>query len=193
MRNEFKIKNGFISEGDSKVNGTLSAQTINITTALALNNSATDILVKNNSTGMIEYRPVSGNFNATSMGFKLDAGSTTILLLHLTTEAILDTYPTNSMVAVANGVDIRIQLIGGEKILIDALDLSTINIDGTLVTQVQVTAINELNALFANAGISNNPPTITPASISLTPTQSINFTPTGTDVVTWTYDSLPTE
>ena len=67
MGNEFKIKKGFISEGDSKINGVLSAQTINITTTPILNTLATDILVRNNSTGVVEYRPVSGITGSTDV------------------------------------------------------------------------------------------------------------------------------
>jgi len=67
MSNEFKIKKGFVSEGNSKVNGVLSAQTINITTTPVLNTSATDILVRNNSTGVVEYRPVSGITGSTDV------------------------------------------------------------------------------------------------------------------------------
>ena len=47
------------------VNGTtrllgLTANTLNLVTTPTLNNSATDILVRNSSTGEVEYRPVSG-------------------------------------------------------------------------------------------------------------------------------------
>ena len=47
------------------VNGTtrllgLTASTLNLVTTPTLNNSATDILVRNSSTGEVEYRPVSG-------------------------------------------------------------------------------------------------------------------------------------
>tara|TARA_S200002703_G_scaffold24300_2_gene21100 strand:+ start:7416 stop:11396 length:3981 start_codon:yes stop_codon:yes gene_type:complete len=45
---------------DTIVDGVLSAQTTFLTTTPTLNNSATDILVRNSSTGEVEYRPVSG-------------------------------------------------------------------------------------------------------------------------------------
>ena len=45
---------------DTIVDGVLSAQTAFLTTTPTLNNSATDILVRNSSTGEVEYRPVSG-------------------------------------------------------------------------------------------------------------------------------------
>ena len=47
-------------DSDTIVNGVLSAQTAFLTTTPTLNNSATDILVRNSSTGEVEYRPVSG-------------------------------------------------------------------------------------------------------------------------------------
>lgn len=47
-------------DSDTIVDGVLSAQTAFLTTTPTLNNSATDILVRNGSTGEVEYRPVSG-------------------------------------------------------------------------------------------------------------------------------------
>jgi len=128
----------------------------------------------------------------TSMDFKIETGGTTILFRDYTSQAIMETYPANSITAVANGVGIKVAFTGGEKTLVDALDLSTIKIDGSLVTQVQATAINELNALFANAGGGNAPTITSSATINLPVGNSINFTPTGTNVVTWSYDTLPT-
>jgi len=101
-------------------------------------------------------------------------------------------YTINTIEAIQNSSGIKIQLNGGLYILINQLNLSTIYINNILVTQVLATAINELNGLFANAGTSTNAPTITSsASLSMNQGASLNFTPTGTDVVTWSYDSLP--
>ena len=47
-------------DSDTIVDGVLSAQTAFLTTTPTLNNLATDILVRNSSTGEVEYRPVSG-------------------------------------------------------------------------------------------------------------------------------------
>jgi len=47
-------------DSDTIIDGVLSAQTAFLTTTPTLNNSATDILVRNSSTGEVEYRPVSG-------------------------------------------------------------------------------------------------------------------------------------
>jgi len=128
----------------------------------------------------------------TSMDFKIETGGTTILFRDYDNRATLETYPANSIIAVANGADIRIQFNGGERILVDKLDITNITINGVLVTQVQATAINELNELYANVG-SGIAPTITSStSLASIVGNNINFTPTGTNVVTWSYDSLPT-
>ena len=58
MPNEFVIKHGFISKGDSIVNGTISGETLNLTT-ISSNPSLTQVLVRNNTTGVVEYRDAS--------------------------------------------------------------------------------------------------------------------------------------
>ena len=57
--NEFVIKNGFISKGDSIVSGSLSGETLNLTTTPSNDNSQTQVLVRNNTTGVVEYRDAS--------------------------------------------------------------------------------------------------------------------------------------
>ena len=57
--NEFVIKNGFISKGDSIVNGTISGDTLNLTTTPSNDNTQTQVLVRNNTTGLVEYRDAS--------------------------------------------------------------------------------------------------------------------------------------
>ena len=59
MANEFVIKNGFIGQGNSIVNATFSANTIQILTPPTLNNSNTQILSRNSSTGAIEFSTLS--------------------------------------------------------------------------------------------------------------------------------------
>ena len=59
MAHEFVIKNGFISKGDSIVSGSLSGETLNLTNSLFLNNLETQVLVRNNTTGLVEYRDAS--------------------------------------------------------------------------------------------------------------------------------------
>ena len=128
----------------------------------------------------------------TSIDFKIETGGGTILFRDYTTQATLETYPANSIIAVANGADIRVQFKGGAQVLVNNIPFNLIKIDGSLVTQVQATAIDELNALFANTGGGAAPTITSSASIALTVGNSINFTPTGSNVVTWSYDTLPT-
>jgi len=59
MAKEFVIKNGFISKGDSIVSGSLSGETLNLTTTPSNDNSQTQVLVRNNTTGLVEYRDAS--------------------------------------------------------------------------------------------------------------------------------------
>jgi hypothetical protein len=59
MAHEFVIKNGFISKGDSIVSGSLSGETLNLTTTPSNDNSQTQVLVRNNTTGLVEYRDAS--------------------------------------------------------------------------------------------------------------------------------------
>ncbi len=59
MASEFVIKHGFISKGDSIVNGTISGDTLNLTTIPSNDNSQTQLLVRNNTSGLIEYRDAS--------------------------------------------------------------------------------------------------------------------------------------
>ena len=111
MGNEFKIKKGFISEGDSKVNGVLSAQTINITTTPTLNTLATDILVRNNSTGVVEYRPVSGI-----------TGSTDVFVTGTTftsNEAILTRNDSTDIFKLSGGTNVTLSNPSSNQIKID--------------------------------------------------------------------------
>jgi hypothetical protein len=59
MANEFIIKNGFVSKGNSIVEGNLSGQTFNLINTPVNNNAATEILVRNSTTGNVEYRDSS--------------------------------------------------------------------------------------------------------------------------------------
>ena len=66
MAHEFIIKNGFVSKGNSLVEGNLSGQTFNIINTPVNNNSATEILVRNSITGVVEYRDSSSLSGGTS-------------------------------------------------------------------------------------------------------------------------------
>ena len=76
MANEFIIKNGFISKGDSIVNGTISGNTFNLIDTPVNNNGATEILVRNSTTGLVEYRDSStlsgGGGGQTITGYTYD-------------------------------------------------------------------------------------------------------------------------
>jgi len=135
----------------------------------------------------------SSNFGAYEMDFKLEAGGTTIQFRDQSTLAILEVQPANTIEAVANGVNVKIQLLGGKKVLIDSLILSKISINSLSTSEVQATALNELNTLFANVGATGSPPIITsPATINLVVGNTLNFTMTGTDIVAYGWENLPT-
>lgn len=55
MANEFNIKNGFVSQGNSTVNASLSANTVFITTTPTSGITSTQILMRNSTTGIVEY------------------------------------------------------------------------------------------------------------------------------------------
>lgn len=103
-------------------------------------------------------------------------------------------YSINTIEAIQKNSGIQIQLNGGLYILINELNLSNVYINNVLVTQVLATALNELNALFQNAGsVGGNAPTITSAStIYLTLGNTVNYSLTGTNAVSYSWDNLPT-
>ena len=76
MANEFIIKNGFVSKGNSIVEGILSGQTFNLINTPVNNNAATEILVRNSTTGVVEYRDSStlsgGGGGQTITGYTYD-------------------------------------------------------------------------------------------------------------------------
>ena len=125
-----------------------------------------------------------------TINFVQDATLTTILFKDHTSGDILSTEPINAIQAVAYGTNIRIQRTGGEQILIDGLDMASTYINGVLVTAVLVTAVLELNTLFANAGgLVGNLPVITSSNtILLTAGSNINYTVTGTNLVSVDFD-----
>jgi len=148
-------------------------------------NSNTDIMVFTNNGGGTFNISGDTQYFDTSMNFVQDATVTTILFKDVTTGNILRAEAINSIQAVANGVDIRIQRTGGEEIFIDALDITTTYIDGVLVSAVLATAKIELNTLFANAGglVGNLPVFTSSNSIALLLGNTINHIFTGTNIV----------
>ena len=95
---------------------------INITGGTIDDNKNILILRKDNGTNI----SISGDtsYFDTEMNFVQDATLTTILFKGVIGGDILRTEAINSIEAVANGVDIRIQRTGGVEILIDTLDIS---------------------------------------------------------------------
>ena len=134
----------------------------------------------------------SDNFAAVEMDFKIEAGGTTIQLRDPATLAVLEVQPANTLEAVANGAAIRIQLLGGEKILVDALEMATTSINGLQVTQVQATALTELNNLFVNVGAAGSSPVISNTTpIHLIQGQTLNMSMTGSSIVAYSWQNLP--
>ena len=183
----------------TNVNGVSGWKLINFTGTSGANtyitggtyNSNTDIMVFTNNGGGTFNISGDTQYFDTSMDFVQDATVTTILFKDVSTSDVLRAEAINSIEAVANGTDIRIQKSGGTVILIDTLDITTTYIDGVLVTQVLATALVELNALFANAGSVGNPPTITGGAsrtVNLTYSTTLNLAITGTDIVALTLD-----
>ena len=123
---------------DTIVDGVLSAQTAFLTTTPTLNNSATDILVRNNITGEVEYRPVSGitpDTNTFVTGGTYN-DTTDIITLNRNDGVTIDitgvtdnfttgaTYDNGTATATFNRND-------GNSY---TLDLSTIDVDDTFIT-----------------------------------------------------------
>jgi len=139
--------------------------------------------------------PLEGEtYNRITLNFKQDNTGTSILFVDPISSNVLQSHDINSIQAVANGTDIKIQFTGGHKVLIDSLDLESTYINGTLVTQVLATAIVELNALFANAGgpIGKLPEITSSSTILLTAGNNINYTITGNNIVSIVWTNLPT-
>ena len=86
----------------------MSAQTVFLTTTPTLNNSATDILVRNNITGEVEYRPVSGITPDTNTfvvgGTYIDSTNTIALLRNdgnfVNVTGVTNTYVTGGTVSI---------------------------------------------------------------------------------------------
>ena len=242
MANEFIIKNGIISEGDSQITGSLntsghisvlvlSGSTISgsfvgdgsslsgITsgeTNTASNTGSGDGLFVEKVSSDLRFKTILGTsgisittssneitinkesivFDETKLYFSSDISKTTILIGTNSGSNYSVTYPVNTLSAVAvsgSTSNIRVQLQGGAFVVANSMPSSSIYIDDTSVTtSSQATAVNELNALFVNA-IGQTAPAITSnTSISLTEGNTVNYTLRGTDIVAYSWDSLPT-
>lgn len=135
--------------------------------------------------------PLEGEtYNRITLNFKQDNTGTSVLFVDPISGNVLQSHDINSIQAVTNGTDIKIQFTGGHKVLIDSLDLESTYINGTLVTQVLATAITELNALFVNSGgaIGKLPEITSTNTILLTAGNNINHTITGNNIVSVDFD-----
>ena len=127
---------------------------------------------------------------AIALDFAMDS-AVTVKIMNFTTSAILATFPANVCSAVANGAtDITIEYSGGEEKIVNKLPITAIKIEGVLQTGTQAAIMSLLNALFANAG-GGVAPTITSVNINIATGGNINYQLTGTNVVAWSWDSLP--
>ncbi len=120
-----------------------------------------------------------------SLDFTLDGTSTSVLLDNG------DAYSVNAIRAVGNDDGhIDIYQHTGDFIIYRDLRVAQASIDGSPVTQVQATAVNELNALFSQTGgVSGSAPVITSSSsISLEEGETINYELTATNGVGYEWD-----
>jgi hypothetical protein len=137
--------------------------------------------------------PVSPSIlGATAMDFDMDSAAT-VKLMNFDTGAILDTYPANVLSAVANGAaGIIIEYVGGEQPIIENLDIDTTKIASVLQTGTQSDTITALNNLFANAGGGVAPTITSAATVHMVVGATLNYETTGTNVVAYSWDTLPT-
>ena len=109
MANEFIIKNGFVSKGNSIVEGNLSGQTFNIINTPVNNNLATEILVRNTTTGDVEYRNSStlggGGGGQTITGYTYNETNNTFSI------GISGTTPFDATINVVSGLTVTNDLI----------------------------------------------------------------------------------
>jgi len=96
---------------------------------------------------------ISPYFKYKAMDFQLDASGSTVFLrdLSLGADSRLISYPINSLQAVANGTEIQVKHLGGQKVILESLPVSGASIDGSYVNSVLNQAVVELNALFTNS------------------------------------------
>jgi len=173
------------------VNGTtrllgLTANTLNLVTTPTLNNSATDILVRNSSTGEVEYRPVSGITPDTNTfvisGTYVDSTDTLSLLRNdgnfVNVTGITDTFTTGSTYDNGTATATFTRNDGNTY----TLDLSTIDVNDTFVTgttfssnQATVTRNDGVDVLLLTGGtkISLSNPSSNQIKIDVTPELNI--------------------
>lgn len=123
-----------------------------------------------------------------TLDFSIDSTNTTVLLDNG------DAFAANSIRVVAND-DGNIDILkhSSDIVLYGGLRLANTYIDNVQVTQVLVTAVNELNALFSQTGgVQGNAPVITSStSISLTQGDTLNYELVATNGVGYEWSNLP--
>lgn len=140
----------------------------------------------------IKLENVTSHLYSSSMNFSLDASSTTIILSNVTTGNMVNTYPVNTLTAFTDMMKVRISRQGSDIVIIQDLNLDGIYINGSLVTQMLSTAVNELNALFTNSGSAGNAPVITSSdTINITFGTSVNYELIATNGVGYYFTGLP--
>tara|TARA_R110002012_G_scaffold203114_2_gene372345 strand:+ start:736 stop:4599 length:3864 start_codon:yes stop_codon:yes gene_type:complete len=88
-----------------------------------------------------------------AMDFSVDPSGTSILLKDLTlgADSLLIPHPINTLKAVAEGTEVKIQVKDGAKVIVESMPLTGVSINGSLVNSVLATAVTQLNDLFTNA------------------------------------------
>ena len=240
MANEFIIKHGFNSQGDSQISGslnttshisvlvlsgsTISGSFVGDGSGLSGVSSGDPITASNTGSGDglflekvssdLRFKTILGTsgisittsskeitinkeslvFDETKLYFNSNTSKTTILIGTNSGSNYSVTYPVNTLEAVANGSsNVRVQLKGGALVVANSIPSSSIYIDDTLVTTSSLaTVTSSLNDLFENT-YGQTAPTITSnTSISLTEGNTLNYTLTGTNIVSYFWNNLPT-
>jgi hypothetical protein len=140
----------------------------------------------------IQEEQLSPSYSKTAIDFTVDNSGSAVKFFDVATATLVDYYLVNTIEAVQNGTGIKIQTEAGYKVLINKLDLATTYINGVQVTQILATAIQDLNNLFSNTGVSGVPPVITSSTtINMQEGNALNYTLTGTNGVAYSWIGLP--
>ena len=130
-----------------------------------------------------------------AMDFGVSAGGTSVLFRDLTlvNDTVLTNHPVSTLQAIESGDNISVIQKEGAKVFVESLPVSGVTIDGVAATQVQATAINELNALFQQSGgTSGTAPVITStATVNLTEGDTLNYELAATNGVGYEWSGLP--
>ena len=150
-----------------------------------------------NATEAAEYITTEANVATNTGQFVLSATDTLDFQLDDTGTTVLldngDAYAVNSIRAVAND-DGHINILQhtGTVAIFTDLRVANASIDGTAVTAVLATAVNELNALFQQSGSTGDAPVITSATtVNLTEGDTLNYELVATNGVGYEWSNLP--